>query len=451
MALSCKRTVWLGVVCSLILGGCTTTPPIEYEILHVEGITWAANVTTSYALYGSTTESEDRLEVFLPVSEGDLLYLVNNQDLEMYYRYSAADGNHLVVSYDTLKPHLAFVNGTLAQIEITDETLSGIRAGELPASGSGHSLTLIISDSLTDDMIRVLAGFEPFFRGAGIALENRTGTSQFRELVSIFRPGWLSTESIPLDPEAVQGIFLEDLELLWTAGDQLAISNSIQYCKNLESLIIADWDPGTGELISLTSLKNLKSLTLGECGIGDLSNLEIPEQLQQLYIVGCDTLTGIKEIVSMRDLESLGLSGNEVASLNPVMELTKLKRMAFPMNTSQEDFSSIVAHNQFLEIVELIECSKVNNLSVLQEAENLDILILETDTIWPDHLESLDQLEMVILGSALFENTPERIAELRTQLPDALIVPGGGLCMGSGWLLLLWPLILVSRILFKKR
>ena len=111
-------------------------------------------------------------------------------------------------------------------------------------------------------MIRDLADLETSFQGAGIVFEKRTGSGQFRELLSLFSPNWLSSKNLPVDPETVQGMLLEDLELLWTEGDCLVHTGDIRFCKNLESLIITDWDPGTGDLISLSTLKKLKSLTI---------------------------------------------------------------------------------------------------------------------------------------------------------------------------------------------
>ena len=64
-------------------------------------------------------------------------------------------------------------------------------------------------------------------------------------------------------------------------------------------------------------------------------------------------------------------------------------------------------------------------------------------------LDSLEQLKLVILTSEVFEDNPEWIKELRVSLPNTTIVPGSGLCLGSGWLILLLPFILLFRYLFR--
>ena len=64
-------------------------------------------------------------------------------------------------------------------------------------------------------------------------------------------------------------------------------------------------------------------------------------------------------------------------------------------------------------------------------------------------LDSLEQLKLLVLTSEVFDDYPLFITELRTSLPDTRIVPGSGLCLGSGWLLLLIPFILAFRYYFR--
>ena len=67
-----------------------------------------------------------------------------------------------------------------------------------------------------------------------------------------------------------------------------------------------------------------------------------------------------------------------------------------------------------------------------------------------DQFTELDQLELLILDYTHFEDSPESISQLRTILPNTEIVPGSGLCLGSGWLMLLLPLAFFCRMLFRR-
>ena len=74
--------------------------------------------------FGSATESGESGKVSLPVSDGDMLYAFNEDDLELYHRYKLEDGAMLSVSFDTLNTNSAYINGSLAFFQITDDPSS---------------------------------------------------------------------------------------------------------------------------------------------------------------------------------------------------------------------------------------------------------------------------------------------------------------------------------------
>jgi hypothetical protein len=452
MVRSLKYLGWIGVVCSCMLNSCTPEAQIKQEILHIEGVTWACNVSTSYSLFGSASESEEQPEVRIPASDGDLLYMLNEDDKGIYHRFDTREGSHLVVSYDTLNPHLIFINGKLSQAELSDPSLFEELEEESLNDSTAKLATLFIGDSLTVEMIRKLENLKIDLDGTGIYFECDVTAGPFSELISLCKPVWLAAENIPVDPASDQEMALDHLELLWISGKVLDFLKIEQCCNNLETLIVAEWDPGTVEVLPLSGLNKCHTLTLTECANQDLSAIEFPPNLKRLHLVGCDTLTDISGISAMPHLKSLGLAGsNDVVSLEPVRELTALRRIAFPANTSQEDFAAIIDRLQFLEVVELLDCPDVTDLSPLKQKENLKILVLQLAGNWPDNLGSLNRLELIILSKEIFDESPERIAELRQQLPDTMIVPGSGLCMGSGWLLLILPMIIASRFFFRRK
>jgi hypothetical protein len=444
--------VWVCLACLLFLNGCKTEPRLKYKILHLENVTWACNISTSSFHFGVASELEEKKEVRIPASKGDLLYIVNENDKELYYRYDPEAGDHLVVSQDTLKSHLIFINGNLAQIELSSDFQWEELGDDLLTIPNQPLSTLYIRDSLSDEMILKLKKYPVNLDGTGVFFESDVSSGPFGDLITFCKPAWMAIEFIPFNEEAEQERILDNLELLWITGDPLTFAKIEQHCNNLESLIISDWKPGGDDLVPLSGLKKFHALTLADCSISDLSVIEFPTGLKQLNLDGCDTLTDITGISSMPHLRSLGLAGcTHIASMEPVKAMHKLERIGFPENTSQEDFTTIVGYNQSLEVVELIECAEVKDVSPLKDLENLDILVLQLDTALPEQLGSLDQLELIILDKKIFDKSPERIAALRAQLPNTTIVPGSGLCLGSGWLLLILPVVLVSRLLLRRK
>lgn len=434
------------------LNGCNGDSSISYQIIHIEGVTWACNISTSYAFFGSTIESGESGKVSLPVSDGDLLYLFNEDDFELYHRYRVEDGTSLIVTFDTVNTNSAHINGSLAFLQISGEPSSWESIKGLSSTEVSQLSSLYIQDGITEEILDALMAHESSLHGIGVVLENTTKGDALKNLLSICRPDWLCIEGgVDLSGSNHEN-FLADLELLWISEDIQAVSNIINCCTNLEALIITEWEPSSGELVTFDGLKNLHSLTLAECSITDLSNLEFPASLTRLHLIDCDTLTNIDGLDQISNLESLSLTGSDqVESLEVINNLESLKWISFPGNTTQGAFHSILTNQELLEVVEINQCPLISNISLLEDQANLKALIFNTEEYDIKQLAGLDQLELIILSGAIFEDSPEMISHLRTQLPHTEIVPGSGLCLGSGWLLLLLPLVLLSRFVVRKR
>lgn len=426
MARSFKFLACFCLACTWIITSCTTTSLPGYDIVHIKGVEWASNLTTSYAYFGSSCEPGGTPEVYLPVSDGDLLFMSGENSLELYFRYRKDTSNQLIVTVDTLHPHLGYVNGRLS--------------------------SLLIGDTLTGDMIMELENSKSLSGRTGIYLGAEVSASLFNDLVTLADPDWLILESLPVGQDQWVDFLPEGLELLWIPGK---LSESILLpgcCPNIESLILTDWDPGQEGLLRLSTQEKLHTLTLAGCGFTDLSVIEFPRSLRRLHLVDCDTLTDISAVSGTGHLESLGMAGSHnLVSMEPVSRMKHLKRISFPGNITQEEFTALVKKLPHLKVVELLDCPGVTDLAPLQNKKQLEVLSLQVEDSIPENLGSLTQLDLVILGNEVFEKSPDRITELRSQLPDTRIVPGSGLCLGSGWLLLLLPLVLLSRYLFKRR
>ncbi len=438
--------------CFLFLFGCNSNPEFSYQILHIEGVTWACNITTSYATFGPMVESGESGNVSLPVSEGDLLYMFNEDDLELYHRFSIENGDRLLLHFDTLITNSAHVNGSLAYLQLSDDPTSMENFMELSSAEVNQLSTLYFPDNITSEMIEVIRLHETSIRGTGIVLANTIEDIALENLLSICQPEWISfNDEVDLSAH-INNKFLSGLKLLWITRDIHAFSTMTGSFANLETLIISDWDPSAGEVIPLSNLENLQSLTLADCRITDMSNIEFPSSLKRLHLIGCDTLTNIDAMDHLIHLESLSFTGSDgIVSLESVNNLESMKWISFPANTTQEYFRSILSSHKSLEVIEMIQCPLVSDISILQDQQHLRVLVFNTEEVETEQLANLDQLELIVLNSELFEDDPEKISLLRRQLPQTEIIPGSGLCLGSGWLLLMLPMVLLSRKILRSR
>jgi hypothetical protein len=430
--------------------GCDETPDPNLDILQVDGVLWGCNVNTSYAIFGASAENEKQPELSIPVSDGDLLYFLHD-DLQLYYRYEQEHGSRLSVSFDTLDAISVYLNGALSYMELSSpasfDAFMRLSDAEISVLSA-----LFIDMALTDELITKLKQREGSLQGTGLILENNSRNTRLQDLLSIIRPRFLVMDDSWILPDPGKHISLSSLELLWVQGNVPALAKLAHCCSNLQSLIIAGWEPEPGELMPLSSLEGLRSLTVAESRITTLANLEFPESLHHLYLISCDTLSDISRLTDLKRLTRLGLSGcTQIQGKEIIKELAALQWLCFPPNTSQKEFKEICGHLQKLQVVELIECPEIKELAPLQVLPDLNMLMLQLEPDQLGGLASMEQLELMLLASEIFEDNTQLISELRASLPETKIVPGSGICLGSGWLLLVLPFILIFRFLHRRK
>jgi hypothetical protein len=407
--------LWIAIS---FLSSCNESAQQETDILTIEGVSWACNVTTSYAVFGSATESEEHLEITLPASDGDLLYMLH-EDFQIYHRYSREDGNNYIISIDTSLAVSAYLNGRLSYLELT--SAPAVEAFKKLEDAEMEQLAVMyLADVLNEELIVFLQEHESSLQGIGLILENNYGPGRLQDLLSILRPRFLVIDESWILPDPEENISLSSLELLWVEGNIEALEKLARCCSNLESII-------------------------------SLASLECPKSLQDLYLIACDTLSDINSLRDLRGLKSLGLTQcTRIDDPGIILELESLEQLSFPPEINQQEFQELTQSLNELQLVELVDCPDIQDLYPLQALPELRILQLQLEHRQLKGLEVLDQLELLVLNIDVFDDKPEWINELRTSLQDVKIVPGSGICLGSGWLLLLLPFILFFRFLFRR-
>lgn len=433
-----------------IISGCSDTNTPEIEIIQIEGVTWACNVSTSYIVFGPSNESEGIDKAVLPASEGDMLYMLW-EDYQFYYRYSPKNGTQLSVRFDTLDALSVYLNGNLEYMELSGpSSLEAFR--QLSDPEINQLSTIYMNGPLSHEHIRALKQHEAALSGKGLVIEGGADSESLNEVLSICQPSLLVIDDLGVLPDPEESSFVSKLELLWVDGNIPALAKMASCCSNLESLIVVSWEPEPGELLPLLGLKKLQSLTIAESDLTTLSSIEFPESLSKLHLVSCDTLSDISKLGELQDLKHLSLTQcYEVQDVGVLVEMEALQWLSLPPNISQKEFSELTARFKHLEVLELIDCSEIEDLSPLQSLPELQSLVLQLEKDQLGKLDSLEQLQLVILTSEVFDDNPDWVKELRASLPNTTIVPGSGLCLGSGWLLLLLPFILIFRYFLRRK
>lgn len=431
-----------------MITGCSNSESLKVDTIRIQGVTWACNISSSYAAFGPSSKSGEQAELVLPATDGDLLYMLL-EDQQFYYRYRKEDGTSLSITFDTLDVVSVYLNGNLEYIELSGPG-SLTAFSELSAAELKQLATIYIQGSITEKLLTTLKQHETSLPGIGLVLSGGSGTKNFGELFSLCRPGLLVLDDSWELPAPQESNPLSQLELLWINGELTSLVNLAQCFGNLESLIISEWEPEPGELLLLSGLKKLHSLTIAESDLITLSTIEFPPSLSMLHLVSCDTLTDISRLADLPDLTRLSLSlCNQLRDMDQIHQLNSLQWLAFPPLISHAEFKKLTEELTELEVAELIDCSEIVNMAPLQALPKLKTLVLQMEKEQLLMLDSLKQLNTLLLTDDVIYDNPEWINNLRTSLPDTEIVPGSGLCLGSGWILLLLPFILIFRHYFR--
>jgi|GEM_PF-1612861 len=431
--------------------GCNDHSNLQVDIIKIEGVSWACNVTTSFAAFGSGSETENENEVLVPASDGDLLYMIEDDNLQFYYRYRSRNGTGLTVTFDTVHAVKVSLNNKPEMMELS-EPASMENFRQLTEPEVKQLSTLHINGPVTDELLSTLRSHEAALNGKSLVLEDGSASENISDLLSICHPRMLIMNDSWKVPETFNGNSLADLELLWVDGGSTVLSKVAPFCVNLESLLVDSWEPASAGLLQLAGLNKIRNLTIAESDLTSLSEIEFPSSIRSLHIVNCENLSDISKLDEMNGLTRLCLTGcgmvYEPLHLN---HLESLQWLSFPSNITYIQFGQVSESLTNLKVVALIGCDEIEDLAPLQPMKKLTVLELQLEKEQLQMLDSLDQVDLIILSDKVFDSNPEWIKELRASLPGSKIVPGSGICLGSGWLLLLLPCILLFRTLFRRK
>jgi len=423
----------------------------DYRVITINGSSSSNNVTRSHFSFGSIPDSA--VFTALTVSGGDLLYLLCESENALLFRYEETDGNHLEIETDTAEFFRVDMNGKLHTLAFFDEydvadwienkdlnALPDLRAIQISGSAIGDNF----------EVLEEIAGINP---SPGLFFEDIDDPELFKRTLSLFHPTWLFLPDIDenLLTEDLRDN-LEDVELLVFSTENMIDLKMLYDMPSLQSIILENWYPDEHGHIQFERITKLSSLCLVNSELISLSDLgELPE-LKELALIDCDTLNDISALSGLSQLNQLSLMAcDDLTEISVLSEIPKLHSLSFPPYASQQQFTDILEHQNSLKAVELIECEEITKLSPLTGLEELISLSIFQEEIDFNSLEQLKTVKLITLDLYHFEDSVPGLYKLKAALPGTHIVPGGGFCMGSGWILILLPVVLGAAAIWRLR
>jgi hypothetical protein len=278
----------------------------------------------------------------------------------------------------------------------------------------------------------------------GLTLES---TELLPRLLGLFDPGGLSIYETISEEHAALLTREPGLTRLQMEIGDLSDLSFLARIPNLERLFLGEWDPvDTGAFPD--SLPSLRSLILSDAEIEDLEDLGHQPYLEELILWDCsgEEASGqlnIQALARHSELEMVSFRNCEVGDLSPLDGLDELRWLALSSGTTQEQLEQVVRSHPKLSFLEFTEAEAITDLNPLVELRKLRGLVVGSAAP-PDPLFTLDRLEY--LAVMVDDNdseayTPEVFARLRAELPETAVMQVEPFCLGSGFILLLVPLV----------
>ncbi len=428
----------------LLLAGCVKSKDPVYRKVTITGSTFCFNYSRSFGSFGSMAEENDSTALML--AGGDLLYILID-DQPLILRYRETDGSYFSFSIDTVDNFKIYQEEKIISLNLSDKSDAWNWIEKSNRTAFENLRSLYITSIPSEEQITTLKKISEINPNLGLVLE--VNQQVIEVILAVFNPTWLVLPDIELR-NITEGIIqnLNNLELFCVDGGNLQDLDFIYLLPKLSSLIIPGWDPQTNGGFRFSDLKNLEFLALIESEITDISSIGFLPDLKSIHFVECDTLSEINTLSQFTNLKSIGFTQcDKISDISVINNIPSLTWLSLPPNTSQENFTEIMETHLFLKVVELIGCKEIHDLSPLEKLSELKAISLDVSTTDFTPLYHLPGLELIILENEVYEEQGEAISELQDALPDTQIVPGGGLCLGSGWILLLIPLVLTFRII----
>jgi len=438
---SCLRKYFLlsllaGII--LLLTSCKSKPE-PYSIIEFAGEEGLFN-NYSKSFFSTFYEPDSLNPAALIASSGDMIVC---GDYIFIYSDTSSDNRFFFTQTD----EGLYVNGKISTISIPDNE-SLIPWFEKMNEKDFSALQCVrLTSDMPESYLPYLSKLAEIKPDAGLLFEG--DFADMTRLLKIFRPRFIAA------PDLFEKDFglLRDvagLEILVAPLADSVITDPLPPLPGLKQLILTELDK---DLVLpdnfLINNKMIERILIQKPGTFDFSVLKPLVNLKELEVRESDSFLNINMINDLRNLEVLLLGDNKPDFDITQIRLPSLRWIAFFGNVPQERFNSFIGSHPGLEVIELITNDTISSLKALTGLSKLYGLTV-TDTVTDiSSIKTLKNLKYLSLPVDFLDD-PIQKTELQRSLPDTRIAANQGMCLGSGWLLLLVPLVLIFRFINRK-
>jgi hypothetical protein len=431
-----KNTFYLPVIIAFLIAAASCESPRSPHYYTLEGCKGVFNYSS---FRGQNTDSFLATPV-IPVLDGDMIvgeqfFLTARGRRNKTLYFSDTSGN-LKLNGHVYALKISDLKNSMPALSKTDiEKLEFLNVDELPTEEQFRSLEKIASDNKN-----VSINYSD--------LESDTTTEAydqiFERLLTLFDPLVLSCYV----SEKNAGILAKEkkLEILMLFKEDSS-GFKLPHISSLKTLIFIEDSLQNDFLSNNPQLENLSILSCSSVDTSILMNLPA---LRSLRFPFCETLD-LGPLSNQKRLDRLILEGESISNVSALKGLTLLRWLHLPDETMQEQFDSVISFNQKLELLEINGGGKINDLSRMVDCKSLKGIIFYGDTMTEKKgLSTLANLKYLSLPEDSFTDSAY-MALMKKNFPNTTLVPNSGICLGTGWILLLIPLVLIFKLFYRNK
>jgi hypothetical protein len=282
-----------------------------------------------------------------------------------------------------------------------------------------------------------------------IGVGNGEDLGDMVRIFKIFNPGFIIGTNLPQkDFNILSG--LTNLEIFLASLHDSVYTVPLPAMPKLKQLILTDVKKNALNNDFFINNKQIEKLSVMQSRKFNFLILEPLKNLKELIISEVDTIENIDLIKNHKQLELLSFVSEKFPNDMSLKELPGIRWMTFYDNATQDGFNSFIESHPNLEVVELINNDTIKNIQSLLNLKKIEGLIVTDKLTDLATIKSLKTLKYLSLHEDILNDTIIK-TELQKSLPDTRIVPNHGICLGSGWLLLIIPFILLIRAFIRQK
>ena len=418
----------LAIALSLLIGviiSCEDKNEQAFDLIKIQGEGQFYNFSTSS--FGYVLKANDLTPTTMLALPGDLIAADDD-----FFPYKSGESYH----FSSPVEGVVLNNGKVFVIKISDNPKTVEWLQQLSTVDFSSLDHIEIGEKLPTEYFGYIKLISDKCQNIGLNIDK--WNEEMPAIIKLFKPTWMAISEINVS-EFEQLMPQPELDLLMLSPKDGQLNEPLPHLPKLKHLLLSDIKSENSVTPDfLINNPQIETVECGESEITDFRFLNTLDRLKSLMVLNTDLSIDLQFIDELKSLKRISLLINEGKHWDVLQNLKNLNWLVVCGDISQNQFNQTIKANTGLQAVEVVECDSVNNLTALSGLKQLKALTV-TDTLRDAKTPLLlSNLSYLSLPSETLQDSIY-MAKLKEAVPNGVIVPNDGFCMGSGWFILFIP------------